>query len=448
MPWELLGNIKHAYSNKPYAPKLYGMDGYISLWQHDSNNDGIIKGSGEFAYLYAGMRRGGNNYYALDVTQKNSPELMWTIKGGQGDFVDMGQSWSKMVQGKFPHPTTGAIVDVMVFSGGYDVNQDTTSRRATDRRGNSLYIVDAKTGNLIWQAGNNANASLQLSAMQYSIPATPTVIDVDSDGVFDQIYVGDMGGQVWRFDFPSTGPVSGGVIADLSDSTSGAVRFFASPDVALHIGADGPYLTVSIGSGSRSQPLAAEDNDFFVLRQHDIHNAPAGYGYQLLNQNRFLPLTRTQLVDITDNKIADGTAAERAAVRDELDESHGWFLDLDNNGEKVFNTSISVDSKVIFTSYLPSAQSGCSIDPGANNLYILNLLDGTAALDINDNGVLERAERVLSLNAPGISAPPTTIFTNTPDGGIDVQVVVGTESFSIGDVPLLRRTHWSETPEF
>ena len=52
----------------------------------------ILSDSGDHVYLYTGMRRGGSNYYALDVTDRNNPELLWTIQGGSGDFAELGQS--------------------------------------------------------------------------------------------------------------------------------------------------------------------------------------------------------------------------------------------------------------------------------------------------------------------------------------------------------------------
>ena len=43
------------------------------------------------------MRRGGNSYYALDVSDRTKPKLAWSIEGGSGDFAQLGQSWSRMI---------------------------------------------------------------------------------------------------------------------------------------------------------------------------------------------------------------------------------------------------------------------------------------------------------------------------------------------------------------
>ncbi len=56
--------------NKPWF-----VDGDISSYFEDTDNDGVIE-TGEKAYLYLTMRRGGNFIYALDVTDFNSPKFL------------------------------------------------------------------------------------------------------------------------------------------------------------------------------------------------------------------------------------------------------------------------------------------------------------------------------------------------------------------------------------
>ena len=37
--------------------------------------------------------------------------------------------------------------------------------------------------------------------MEYDLAAGPTVVDYDSDGFLDTAYIGDLGGNIWRFKF-------------------------------------------------------------------------------------------------------------------------------------------------------------------------------------------------------------------------------------------------------
>ena len=62
-------------------------------------------------------------------------------------------------------------------------------------------MIDLVSGNLLWYAGNTARgANLNLSEMNNSIPSRITVVDIDGNKFADRMYVGDMGGRVWRFD--------------------------------------------------------------------------------------------------------------------------------------------------------------------------------------------------------------------------------------------------------
>ena len=127
------------------------------------------------------------------------------------------------------------------MGGGYDDGQDNPGYR-TDSAGNAIYMINLENGNLVWSAGSdNAvhNHDLELENMEHSIPAPVKVVDLTGDDVPDRMYVGDMGGRLWRFDINSgssgTDLVDGGLLAslgaaDMEDPTAGDVRrFYASP---------------------------------------------------------------------------------------------------------------------------------------------------------------------------------------------------------------------------
>ncbi|WP_211827136.1 hypothetical protein [Kistimonas asteriae] len=227
MPGELLPNIKHYFKNlQGSEEKRYGIDGPINAWvqytyQEDAAGDlvdtvGIRRSTGTIeagsngipdlqtatrVILYFGMRRGGHNYYAMDVTDIDQPKLLWAIRGltvdkkgnrldrygrsldtsnrvinyANGDlaasaitstplapdsgFEKLGQSWSRPVLAKVPvgKDADGKPVNkqALIFTAGYDPNQDNDDDNlpANDHLGNAIYVVDAETGQLIWSAG-------------------------------------------------------------------------------------------------------------------------------------------------------------------------------------------------------------------------------------------------------------------------------------------------------
>lgn len=454
IPKELLPNLKDFYENDPSDPtsnpRPYGLDGGLTVWTRDLNYDGDIADSDEFARLYVGMRRGGRNYYALDVTNMDYPKQMWQITGGSGDFVDLGQTWSEPVKTKVSFD--GTIYDVLIFAGGYDEDQDTATTRTTDNVGNAIYIVNAETGALLWSGGNHNGHDEVFSAMDYSIPSDITVLDMNSDGLADQMYVGDMGGQVWRFDINNEETqlnkfVDGGVIADIADSTTaGNRRFFYRPDVALIVNSDGRFLSVSIGSGFRANPLnTAIEDRFYMIKQFDTHGKPSSYTTH----------TEASLYDATNNLLQEGTADEQALAELELssadnqqslshpDVKYGWFLKMENSGEKVLASSATIMNQIAFTSYEPSAPSAATCEPkhGTNRIYVVDAAFGTPLIDTNNDGTIDKADRVTQLKTGSIASTPTVIDT------IDSKptVWVGTERIDNinTDVDSVR-TYWIE----
>ncbi|NOR67497.1 MAG: PQQ-binding-like beta-propeller repeat protein, partial [Woeseiaceae bacterium] len=78
IPKELLGNMSSLFFDARSKYKRYGIDGNIVPVVADHNNNGIIDGT-DFVYILFGMRRGGNTLFALDVTNKNTPRLLWNM---------------------------------------------------------------------------------------------------------------------------------------------------------------------------------------------------------------------------------------------------------------------------------------------------------------------------------------------------------------------------------
>jgi len=288
MPQELLTNLDTLYANSGADDHPYGLDGPITVWANDANHNGVLQDSsgvtesGEHAYLYAGMRRGGKNYYALDVTNRNSPVLKWMIKGGEGNYTELAQTWSRPQLARIK--SSGVTKTVMFFGGGYDVNQDTVDADV-DSEGRALYMADAATGARLWWAGGTlSGATLALEDMQYGMPASVLVADLDADSLTDIIFAVDVGGQVWRFDFNNSGDdtvITGGVVAKLAGSGPGEHRrFYEKPDVSLLKRSNGQLVyAIGIGSGYRAHPLSAETQErYHMLFVGDVFSSPPSPG--------------------------------------------------------------------------------------------------------------------------------------------------------------------------
>lgn len=383
-PEALLGIQQDLRLNDPTTAHPYGIDGTFTPWTNDEDRDGIQASDPEdFVRLYTGMRRGGRNYYALDVTDRNNPEYMWDISGGTisangDDFRELGQTWSRPIKTKILLSGDTEPRDVLMFTGGYDELQDEVEVRTTDGMGRGMYIVDAITGRLIWSGGKTGAQTWteSFSAMDYSFPSTMSVVDINQDGLADMWFTADTGGQLWRFDISNgeslANLVQGGVIGDLgvaggANSIVENRRFFASPSVALVRGPDGPELAVAIGSGSRPSPLSTlATNRMYMVRQQAVFGAPSTYN----------AVTEADLYDATSNIISTGTEEEVAAERAILASRQGWYFDFSLPGEKALSSPLIANDRVVFTTYTPG-DSGiwCRPAAGQSLAYSVRLED-------------------------------------------------------------------------
>ncbi len=265
IPKELLTNMNRLFFNSSNKFKNYGIDGNIVPVVADRDKNGIIDGT-DFVYILFGMRRGGETYYALDVTNKNTPKLLWNVRLTSG-----GQSWSTPVVARVDVDTSGLNADkaVVVIGGGYDSVQDTpTYTAAPDVSGAGIHMLDLVSGAELWRAGRDGAADLQLASMTRSIPTQIRVIDVSGDGLADRMYASDLGGQLLTiryFEWAECRQISSLVVSSLSSGAEGlgapsnadTRRFYNSPDVSIFTDRiQGKRLiSLSIGSGYRAHPL-------------------------------------------------------------------------------------------------------------------------------------------------------------------------------------------------
>jgi type IV pilus assembly protein PilY1 len=429
MPRSTMGAISTLRNNGVGVPHPYTVDGSPVSYLEDTNQNGTID-AGERAWLFFGLRRGGKAYYALDVTDPEDPRLLWSIEKS-GDFAELGMTFSNprvatLDVGSGPQP-------VLIFAGGYDVNKDIRGSVGTDdTEGNAIYVVDAETGALIWKArgGNGSGSSSRIfehAALVDSIPSTVSVADTDGDLLADRVVVGDTGGNLWRADIQGPDPANWRLtlLASLGRHAAGAAgkaddrRFFHRPDIVQTRDATGIYDAVLIGAGDRPDPLdlgGVADNYFYMVKDRNVvpgSGVDTGIGH-------------FDLGDVTSNCLQEGGACS-------VDLTHGWRLELQEVGEKVLATPVTIDGTVFFTSYIPSGGAGasaCQPSEGSGRLYAVALQNAFSVINYDtatdppgdEDQATTASDRYTDLNSPGIpsevvSVPPDKILR--PDLQVD-----------------------------
>jgi type IV pilus assembly protein PilY1 len=341
-----------------------------------------IKISGSWKTIVVfGLRRGGKHYYALDITDTTNPTFLWS-------FTDtkMGETWSEPAIGKVK--IGGVDKFAMFVGGGYDTAQNNAT-------GKAFFAIDLSNGARLFQYYNDGTADDRAS-MNFSIAANPTAVDLNNNGYVDRVYVGDVGGQVWKFD----------VSADATSSWTGK-RLFAAASGQANPPASGEYypaqgmygsptlafdtaqnLWLYIGTGDRNHPNNTATNRFYGIKDND----PA------------TTLTESSLVDVTST---NGTP------------TGGWFFQMGTN-EKVFAAANVFNMDVLFSGFTPTTTVTCTSGGGTAKLYAVQMQTGYAAIDFATGTALTSTgattTRSTSIGS-GIASMPVIIVTPPPGSG-------------------------------
>ncbi len=371
--------------------------------QRDSSNN-IIS-----ATLIFGERRGGNYggvqpptepaYVALDIKYYDSPKFLWQISPSAitykttvtntTDYREMGQTWSAPQLGKIKGDKWVAFI-----SGGYDENQDNQPVVLNDTKGRAVYVVDISNGNLVWSYSNAKNAN-----MKYCIPSDIARVDTDGDSYVDRLYVGDIGGQIWRFDIGDSDPTkwTAKIIFDANKGESLKRKIFYPPDVTLE---RGNYEMIFFGTGDREHPKDTTRVDKL---------------YAVKDKNPSSVLSESDLVDVTQDLLQEGTDSQKTSTLNSLQTQSGWFIALNQNlGEKCLSNSVLFYGAIYYTTFTPifgDKSDLCFLDQGKARLYALNYLTGNAVFNLDGLGSssdLTRSDRSTDI---GASIPSGVIVT-------------------------------------
>ena len=471
IPQDLLPNLKIYRDGfvSGGVQKAYGMDGPMTVWYNDANGDGDILQSNngtadtnEHIYLYLTMRRGGNNIYALDVTNRSRPELKWVIRGDldnnhqldsratNPDFNELGQTWSAPLLTRVNW--NGTERQVLLFGAGYDADTDTqTTTLSGSDIGSAIYMVDAETGAKLWMASPRGYADLSVGTMSYAIAADLALMDIDQDGLLDFFYAADVGGQLFRFDIDpaNTGAsnfATGGMIAQISTQVAAeSRRFFEAPVVS--IGRNSEYLNIAIGSGLRHSPLSTTVNDrMYVIRDPNVFETPANYNYATRGGSSSY-IDESNLYDATSNLIQQGTNAQQQTALTSLASSNGWYIRMEDSGEKILGKASIFNGILLFSSFTPASSTTTNCTPGAgvNNFYAVNIENASSVFNLDTSlAVLNKSDRrQATLNS---AIAPTPSIVNRGNQGSEV--CVGNQCFqnllrSVRSIPM-HRNFWRE----
>ncbi|WP_027714762.1 pilus assembly protein [Desulfuromonas sp. TF] len=483
IPDNVVPNLKEL-GERP-TQHTYFVDSSPVSYIFDKDNDGNIgpseaadgdsdNGSDDKVIILFGLRRGGDAYYALDVSNPASPSLQWHIHSGTSGFERLGETWSEPQLGKMKIGTAQKVV--AFFGGGYDTYEDsrfgnrwmfplaydvpeqgsgsvgslstynpsdipTGTTRTTGRAVYALEVADVTSGVPVVPSSPTlvkAFHPLYHAALKYdyAFASDIAVLDTDFNGLIDRLYVGNTGGQIWRFDVGNTDKTTWTQKPIFWDY-SGA-KFFYRPSVTFEHG----YTFLFFGTGDREHPLnTGTVNRFYAFKDRNYADM------KWYTDSNFKDVTLNELqIDTTSAETIDDILNGNDGLNNAT--NLGWYIRLNRRpGEKVLASPLAFNKVAYFTTYTPN--SSLSVDPcepgnlGVSRLYAVDYKTGEAVLNFanadtpdtnndledtdnnrralsKDGKVLRRDDREITL---GVGIPSGLVVLMPPSG--DAKLLIG-----------------------
>jgi len=394
IPTDLLPRLKDMIEGVDHQSYV---DATPKIYFKDIDGDGLVdSGDGDKVILICGERKGGTGYFALNVTDPSTPQYLWRINqyddSGFGwdapttVIPELGQTWSEpqfCLVKTSDGDTTGTAV--FFIGGGYSSNNSS---------GKAVIAVNVMTG---------AEVKKFNTGMSYSFPSNVLVVDENDNGFVDKVYVGDLGGQIWRFaSFTDSGgsslafPNCNENINSWTEQVffktdnSNSRKFFYPPSLTLEKG----YDMVFMGTGDRENACCNNDTLVCSFSGPDIIAAAKE------THSSTTIIGDTDLVDVTDP----------TATPPDMASDLGWYIRLVDGsgnavGEKVLSEGTVFYKTFYITTFTPN-EDPC-VPGGDGKLFALSHLTGGAVLDFDNDSNNDRSTTI----GGGIPSKPVTLIT-------------------------------------
>lgn len=373
-------------------------------------------GSDWHTLLVGGLGKGGKSYYAIDVTDPASMstetavagKVKWEITSGTTTGYDtMGYSYGTPIVVK-----TKKYGWVVVLTSGYN-NSDNTGY---------LYFVNPRNGALLEKVATPTSSHGLAQAAAYVTDYT--------DNTADAIYVGDLDGQLWRFDVTQAKGSTGyypapTLLATLTDASSNAQPITSAPLIEIHPLTRKRFVLVGTGR---------------LLDTSDVNSPAAQSFYAIIDgtaggfTSGGTTITRADLTPLTD--VLAGVNLPNT--------SKGWYMDLGvitsgdtSIGWRLVSSPTAYNGVIAFAALMTSADA-CS-PSGQSRVYALNYGTGKSVLSPVGTGYIGFDSAVTDLRIISVDGKP--------------EIIAGTTKGEIKNPPadlknsvVLRLLNWRELP--
>jgi len=363
-------------------PKLkkmrYEHDYYVDLppiaadvWFPSGSND-YYKNWDEWKTVIAfGERWGGRAYTVLDVTDPSNPDFLF-------DYADtlIGYTWS-VPRILLAHATEDSAERFfMFFGGGYWPDTLWASLDTPGvYQGVGIYAIDiasystVDTG-LVMIPPDSSDIYYEMMMWPFAAPPNLVNINVKWDNVFDIMYIGDMGGQLWKINLvPGKDNWVARVLFKAHPPTNYRLwqPFFYEPVVAVRIEDKDTLIWIYVGTGDRATiERDSTENRFYAF----VDSIPPGRKY--LDESKLKRVSRDGPLSPTDL----------------FSKYYGWYVVFTelksvsgkHLGEKVVGPAMLKGDTVFVNTFTPtetqSTANPCVYTSGISRKYAFNVYSG------------------------------------------------------------------------
>jgi type IV pilus assembly protein PilY1 len=320
--------------------------------------------------LIGGLGKGGNGYYALDVTDPTT----WTSEAAVAtkvlwEFTDprLGYTYGTPTVVK-----TKKYGWTVVFTSGYN-NADGMGY---------IFFVNPATGALLEVVSTPAGSGSTTTPLNLGV-ASAYVADY-TDQTADAIYAGDVQGDVWRVD------VTGATIGTPYPTAVQFAAFGATQPITtrplIEIGKNSTVRYVLIGTGK-----LLGDSDISTSAQQSFYAMVDGFqafgafygGSTPLPSGVTLPLNRSKL-NQNMNPLTNGIGSNPTSVM-------GWYIDLPVSTNPAIAQRVNVDpfANQGYVAFIGNTPNGSVCNPGGSGaVYTFNFASGQSLLTSSSGTIL------------------------------------------------------------
>jgi type IV pilus assembly protein PilY1 len=381
--------------------------------------------------LVAGLNKGGQGYYALDVTDPENPKGLWEFKRGKCyDSADSSTAYADCNLGySYGNPVITKLKDgtwvVFVTSGYNNVNGETGDGEGF------LYVLDAMTGRILNKIGTGVGDATTPSGLG---KVNNYVVSGLTDNTTERVYGADLLGNVWRFEVNDTPSVQ--LIATAKDKDGNPQSITTKPELANVGFPPQPFVYVATGRYLGTSDIKdGQVQSIYAIRD------PMTTGTPSTPLHSDLRASLGQIV--VTNQVTDGevTRTGKCSVTDGCPQKDGWFADWPDTGERVnVDVKLQLGTLTVLTNVPQNTE--CNI----GGYSYINFFNYASGLPITGDGG-ELGSKLADSLAVGLN------IVRLPDGRT---VAISTTSDSTqrtSEVPIAspsingRRVSWREIGE-